>query len=310
MLRFYNYIAHKVTLILSWLLLPLNKYLINKYSKKTIEHHPIFIVGAPRTGSTILYQSVTNQSEVLYFDNLVCRFNRILFIGFWLSNIIFGNRAHNTFRSLHGDTSKEGTHAPSECGEFWYRWLPKDHHFIDFTDLDGIDCEQIKKEVTAVSNYFQRPIIFKNLNAGQRMRLLSKIFPEAKFVFIRRDIFYTAQSILLSKRRLGITDNQFWSIMPRNVKELEGMEWPEQIAQQVFFIEKQILLDSNLFPSENFFKVEYLELRQATINDLCEKLELQPRLQFMETEFNVSQKTTISNTDKQKLLQAINSLGH
>jgi hypothetical protein len=30
------------------------------------------MIGAPRTGSTILYQSLTNYFDLLYIDNLVC----------------------------------------------------------------------------------------------------------------------------------------------------------------------------------------------------------------------------------------------
>ena len=41
----------------------------NKNIKLSDDLAPIFIIGAPRTGSTILYQGLTNQADVLYIDN-------------------------------------------------------------------------------------------------------------------------------------------------------------------------------------------------------------------------------------------------
>lgn len=298
----------KVWVLLIAPLIPINNFLIAKYSKYRIKHQPIFIIGSPRTGSSILYQALTNQADVLYFDNLACRFNRVLFIGFWLSNKIFGGKSHNCFQSNHGNTSAYGNHAPGECGGFWYRWLPTHRHFIDFGDLEGLDCVQIKKEITAISNYFDRPIVFKNLNAGQRMRLIQKIFPDAKFIFIRREPLYTAQSILKAKRSLGIQDNQFWSIMPPNVKELEGLEWQHQIVQQIYYLEKQILQDSKLFPQQNLIELSYLDLNQHAIDKLIKKFGLQQRAAFDKAMFNISEEITITNSDKSKLTEAIEKL--
>ena len=161
---------------------------IKKYASMPLKHQPVFIIGAPRTGSTILYQTITNQLDVLYIDNLVCHFYRNIFFGFWLSNKLFKQKAHNCFKSNHGNTSSCGLHAPSECGGFWYRWLPNDRHFIDYDDITDEMVEQIREEITAVINYFDKPLVFKNLNAGQRLRLLQRCFPEAKFIFTKRKI--------------------------------------------------------------------------------------------------------------------------
>ena len=56
------------------------KYFL-KYRDFKPKYQPIFIIGAPRTGSTILYQTITNQLDVLYIDNMICALNKNLF--FW-----------------------------------------------------------------------------------------------------------------------------------------------------------------------------------------------------------------------------------
>ena len=98
---------------------------INKYGAKTSKIPPIFIVGAPRTGSTIVYQLITQYFDTIYFNNLVHLARENTYFGFWLSNKFFKENPHNSFKSNHGDTLTGGLHAPSEGGQIWQKWLPK-----------------------------------------------------------------------------------------------------------------------------------------------------------------------------------------
>jgi hypothetical protein len=256
----------------------INKDEIQKYSCQQLAYDPIFIVGAPRTGSTVLYQLITNAFDVLYIDNLAAKWYMNLYYGFHKSIKRFGHTGHNCFDSDFGDTKSGGLHAPAECGEFWYQWLPRHKHFIDSNEVSDSSLEEIRQVITAVINRFNRPLIFKNLNAGQRMKMIKEIFPNAKFIFVTRDPYFTAQSILKAKRSLGIPDNQFWSIMPKNIEFLKELTWYEQICGQVFYLEKQIREDSNLFNDVLIVKYENLVSEPAdvleTIKDFAD---LHPR---------------------------------
>jgi len=279
-----------------------SKY-IKKYSNKPLKHQPVFIIGAPRTGSTILYQTLTNQLDVLYVDNLVCRFNKNLFFGFWLSGKLFKQKEHNCFKSNHGDTIKCGHHAPSECGNYWYRWLSTDRHFVDHDDVTDEILGEIRKEITAVINYFDKPLVFKNLNAGQRLRMLCKCFPEAKFIFIKRDPLFTAQSIIKAKRNVGINDNDFWSIKPRNYKELESMDAYQQIIKQIFYIEKQITEDSSLFDQKSFLMIYYLDLGKNFMDTLqiCQNfINTREKEDFEKAEIKLTEKLSLDNDEINK----------
>jgi hypothetical protein len=277
--------------------------LTKKFSNKKLKKQPVFIIGAPRTGSTIIYQILTNQFNVLYFDNLVCLFNKIPFIGFILSNLVFKNCAHNCFKSHHGDTQKYGWHAPSECGAFWYRWLPKDRHFVDYSDINKLMVKQIRTEINAIINYFDKPLVFKNLNAGQRLRLIKKCFPDAKFIYIKRDPLYVAQSILTAKRKIGIKDNEFWSIMPPNVADLKKLNGYEQIVKQIYFLQKQIEEDLQLFPEENILKLEYKN-SGSNLNKIivkCKKLlGANYRKNFKKADIKISERISL---DKKEIAQ-------
>jgi len=208
--------------------------------------------------------------------------------------------------SIHGGTV--GAHSPSECGGFWYRWLPKERHFVDFDEISKESMEQIRQEITAVSNYFDKPMVFKNLNAGQRMRLISQIFPNAKFIFITREPFYTAQSILNAKRDAGVPDSEFWSIMPPNVTELKALDWPEQITKQIYNLERQIVKDSILFPQGNMVKVSYSSLSEGKIRALAHQFGLSKRQGDELPEFDLTEKITLTISDEKKLKQAISEI--
>jgi len=284
---------------------------ILKYSNQPLKHQPVFIIGAPRTGSTILYQTLTNQLDVLYVDNLICQFYRNFFFGFWLSNKIFKQNPHNYFNSNHGNTESGGYHAPSECGNLWYKWLLSDKHFIDHDDITNVMVEEIRKEITAVINYFDQPLVFKNLNAGQRLRLLSRCFPNAKIIFIKRSPIFTAQSILKAKRKVGVADNIFWSIKPSNFEVLKSLNSYEQIIKQIYYIEKQILEDRKLFSSEQFLTIDYNVLcnnLEATL-ELCQIfIGTKKKSRFEKAVLRIAEKLQLNNSEIIKFKEEIRKL--
>jgi hypothetical protein len=232
------------------------KPFIKKFGSQNLKHQPVFIIGAPRTGSTILYQLVTNVFDVLYIDNLACKFYKNLFLGVYLSQLIYKNVPHNVYHSRYGRTDK--LHGPSECGQFWYRWLPVHKHFIDFSDITDSMVSEIRQEITSIINFFNKPFIFKNLNAGQRIRLITKCFPDAKFIWIRREPLFIVQSVLLGKRSLNIMDNQVWGIYPKDLDKIKKIKDPyEQITTQIYLLEKQIYLDRKFIQKGNLLTIQY-----------------------------------------------------
>ncbi len=283
----------------------LERKAIEDYGHKTLQHQPIFIVGAPRTGSTILYQSLTNLYNVLYIDNLVCRLNKNIFLGFWLSAKLFRQKPHNNYLAIHGDTLKYGFHAPSECGEFWYRWLPRDHHFIDYHEITDKMVEAIRLEISALINYWDKPILFKNLNAGQRIRLLVKAFPQARFIYIKRNPYYTVQSILNARKACGISKDKIWSIKPKRYLEIEKLDEISMVCEQVYSLQKQIEEDSQLCVPQHFFTITYEQMianGSKMLHDLAHKCGITMRKNdAIFPDFIDDNKNTLSDELKKKV---------
>ncbi|MFW5804645.1 MAG: hypothetical protein ACOCWG_05395, partial [bacterium] len=74
-------------------LLPLEKILTKKYSKRGIEYQPLFIISAPRAGSTLVYQYITNVLDLNYINNFTGFFPRVFFLCNVIFNALFKNKS-------------------------------------------------------------------------------------------------------------------------------------------------------------------------------------------------------------------------
>lgn len=222
---------------------------------RAIAAPPVFIVGAPRTGSTVLYQVITNALDVAYLSNLAALMYRSLYLGLRAHAGVYGTRAHDCFESRYGRTS--GLAAPSETGKLWYRWFPRDRDCIEAGDVDTERLTALRAAVAATTADLGRNVVFKNLNNGQRLRVLQPLFPEALVIFVRRDPLATACSLLAARRRLRGSADEWLSVRPCDVERLRTLPWPDQIAGQVHSLERRIEADLALFPDGQVLRIRY-----------------------------------------------------
>lgn len=239
-----------------------------KYRLKHLErdktHAIIFIIGAPRTGSTLLYQLITNYLEVGYISNLIAKFYKTPLMGVLLHKLLFSKKMHNNFKSEFGSTKNGGGISPSECGEFWYQFLPRDHHYIEFNEINQSNKSIAKEALEKLVLGWRKPVVFKNLNAGQRLRFIKELAMNCKFIWIRRDPTDTVQSILAARKKLGVSQNELWSIKPKNFKQLEKYSEIEMVVHQVYSLEKQIYTDLRSLYNDSYITIEYADLCENT----------------------------------------------
>lgn len=234
---------------------PLERRSIHKLGKQLPEHPCLFIIGPPRSGSTILYQLISSLLDISYVDNLANLARENPYMGNRLSRRIFGNRAHSSFTSEYGQTSGSGLHAPAEA-LFFYKWFP-DHHFTQASDLSSKQASEFRQTLSAMINGANKAMVIKNLSFSLRIQALKEILPDAKYIVVLREPLYTAQSLLQGMRKNKQAKNKIWSIRPRNYKELEKLDPLEMVVKQVNQIEQQIVEDLRSIPEENILYVEY-----------------------------------------------------
>lgn len=209
--------------------------LIRNIEDTTI-YPPIFIVGAPRTGSTLLFQLLIKKYRFAYLNNLQSFFWRTPALFMFLT----GNMTHKRavkfeLRSKYGYIP--GIFSPSEGGALFRYWFGED-------DLSFLQVEKnkplIRKTIGYISSFASAPFLSKNLYNSMRIQNIFSVFPNALFIWIRRDPRYTSQSLIKMRRALYGSDKRWASVKPHNYNELLLYEPFEQVVRQIKEIEDEI----------------------------------------------------------------------
>ncbi len=230
-----------------------------------ISQPPVFILGAPRSGTTLFEQVLVSSFTLGYIDNITARFWNSPYTGMALSNEIapFSERILNDFNSDIGFT--KGPLGPHEFGYFWQKWLKtgETHEAINTQDEKMITG--LKQEVYEMINGISLPLILKNtvmvtINAS----LLSRIFPFALFIYIERDPVFTAQSLIINRQKLFGNITEWFSAKPEEYMELSEKTPAEQVVGQVYYCIQRIReARSGISEKRRFLRVDYV--------DLCER---------------------------------------
>lgn len=172
---------------------------------------PIFIIGAPRSGTTLLYQLLAYHYNTSYITNFSSVFIKSPVIISYLTRKLFAPYNDNSLSSNYG--LMKGTWAPSEAGKIFKYWFQKK------------DGTKIKSSIFKMSEIFDAPFIAKNLRINSELDYMHKLFPNAIFIHIERDLAFNAQSLILGIEDNNIdiigniTDNEQRSIITKGTKE-------------------------------------------------------------------------------------------
>lgn len=198
----------------------------------------IYIVGAPRSGTTLLSQVLSRYLPVGYIDNLVARFWERPSVGIRLSQSLLGDakRESIAFDSQHGVTN--GIAGPHEFGYFWRKWLALDAsatHKLSNDEAALIDHAALRQVLLdEILGQFGTPVVFKNVICGFQAEILTHLHPASLFVWIRRNPEDVVRSILKCRmERYGRYD-AWWSLKPATYPEIATLTSPaEQVMRQV-----------------------------------------------------------------------------
>lgn len=214
------------------ILQPLEWILTRAYA---VEDQPIvFIVGAPRSGTTLLYQLMCRYTVVAYVSNFAARF--------WMAPLIGSMVAAALRRSDPGGIpltshlgGTVGSASPHEFTYFWeFHTGSSGVHHLTRHELQSIDWTPVRRELSALSHWSRRPLVLKAINyVDYQIPFFRALFPNSRFIHVRRDPRYVAQSILESRVRRYGSDRVWWSIRPRDVDAWRDRDPVEQVCHQV-----------------------------------------------------------------------------
>jgi len=230
----------------------------------------IYIVGAPRSGTTLLYQLMVNYFNVSYPSNLHQRFYGSLFLAELASKFV-KKRPKKPFSSDHGQTF--GLSEPSEFSAFWYQFFPRGGVIINNSEWkpNGI---RLHKHIIAFKKASGRPVVFKNVYNSIRIPQLALCDPNAIFIVNTRDIESNARSILAGRMRKNGSYASWRSLLPTAMRFNIPEHPEEQAVNQISAIYNET--EASLKQSNaKFISVEYESLcrnPEATLKLILEQI--------------------------------------
>lgn len=223
------------------------------------ETGPIFIIGAPRTGSTLLFQLLLYCYHFSYISNIASFFYSCPATVTLLTQRIFGKYGNEDLKSEYGYVS--GLMAPSEAGPLMERWFGKD---LTRVNVSYGDIGFVRQSMSAISHIMVGPCLFKTMKLTLKIEDLAKIFPGALFANIKRQPIYAAQSIILTRRKLLNSDRAWWSYELPDKDELLKLEPFEQVAFQIKTIWDLIEAGKRKLGPSRFVELTYEDLCHRT----------------------------------------------
>ena len=240
-------------------LAPLERQLISDFDRSQLPI--VFIVGAPRSGSTLLSQTLAQTGSFSYVTNFVARFWMAPYVGMLIEEALDIRKlgCDQSFVSKFGVT--ERWVGPHEFSYFWSRWFRfGETHQLDNKELEEVDLDTLRKELAALESVYNKPLCFKYLPCGLHIPFLAERFENSVFVLCRRQSVYNMQSLLLARSKILGDEGHWWSLRPKEYPDLLSVSPYEQIAGQIYYTLKEIETSFSSLSPQRFLHILYDDL--------------------------------------------------
>ncbi|KAA3646368.1 MAG: sulfotransferase [Chloroflexi bacterium] len=228
----------------------------------TVDMPLLFILGSPRTGSTLIYQILVNSIRAFFFSNFVeNHFANHPVIGVALEQTLNPHEPVS-YESAFGKT--KGLWEPSEASKIFRNWFGGEHP-SQLNSCDVISSKETHLIATMQCIYALtgNVIITKNAWNCFRIKAIKDLFPRAHFLWIRRDLGFSALSDLQARYFRG--NPEIWnSATTANYREIQTLPYWEQVVEQQYEYNQSIATDLKKFAGNQFLEIWYEDLCDNT----------------------------------------------
>lgn len=214
----------------------------------------LFVLGLPRSGTTLVSQYLVHRLDLAYFTNGVGARPATPLLTTALEHFRYGGY-RSDFRSDYGKV--QGAAAPREAGGVWGRFFGFEH-YVRYEDVAPADVLALRRLVGAVQRVFGgAPFVNKNVKHLLRLHALAHIFPASRFLVVRRSLADVGLSILRARRKLLPDVSQWWSVKPPDYEALRQLPPLEQVVGQVLSLRSRLHADLGELPAERTLWIDY-----------------------------------------------------
>lgn len=226
---------------------PLNDRLVRPGARPS--RPVVFVVGGPRSGSTLAMQLLAASGSLAYPTNLLGRFAASPALGARVQRLLLDPAydhqgelsdigAAVDFDSLLGKTV--GVRQPNEFWYFWRRFFPvEEPRPLTAGERDDADVAGFVAELAAVEEVLDAPLALKAQLLEMDLDLLDDALDATVFVDVRRRPLFHMQSLLEARRRFS-PDGAWWSSRPPGASALDGSTVHRQVAGQALLLRRHL----------------------------------------------------------------------
>ena len=224
----------------------------------------IWILGLPRSGTTLLSQILFNCLDVACTNSLMARFWQAPIVGCALSHAVLGDEKSDDYTSHYARTND--VRSPHEFSYFWRRALRIDDlaTYNPAAQAGSIDWARLRSELLNMNQIMDKGFVFKVLEfAGYHLERFARMLPKSLFVYVERDPCDVAASLACARVAQCGNLEEWWSSYPPEYAELVGLPPEEQIAGQVFYLRRMYDRGFRCLPEGRLVCVSYTDLCKA-----------------------------------------------
>jgi hypothetical protein len=275
----------------------------------------LFIVGAPRSGTTVMMQCLAHSKAFSYPSNLLSRFYSSLGLGYKIQKMLFdpkfqfqndlGLCDYQVKKGLSSNLGK--TVGALEPNVFWYFWYLHfkygDLSFLSEEQWQASETTRFINEINIIQKESGKPFAMKAMIMNWNIIELAKLCPNAIFFRMKRDPVDLALSIYHARKHYTGSFDEWWSFKPPEYEQLRKLSAKEQVAGFIISIEKALDFAFSTMRRPNILTVDYKSFCMNP-NDELERLKTLYSEKGINLKLTKSPKLTFSTTvDKKQRIE-------
>lgn len=265
----------------------------------------ILVVGAPRSGTTLIYQTLAAYLDVTYPSNLTSIFPQSPLTSARLQRLI-PTRQRPDFKNFYGQTTR--LRGPNDAFHLWNRWLGDDR-YLPGNSLTDEDAKLMREFFDVWTTAFNKPFLNKNNRNAFAIERLAQSLPNARFVVVRRNPLLVAQSLIIARQKVQGDKSTGWGLQSFSTENnSDPLAYVDDVCRQIFEIDQEM--------NQQLSKVSSSRIVELTYEGFCEDpahgvrivadyfagLELNKQAELSRLPpFEVSQKLTLSTEEQQRI---------